>query len=185
LAVKVCNALGTLILVAIIVCSGTILVLRFLGYQPMAVLSGSMEPVYNVGGLVFIDTNVAAEEIGVGDVITYNLTEDMIVTHRVIAVDAPGRAFTTKGDANNAPDLAAVPFGSLIGKATFHIPMAGYVMMDLFTYKGLAAGAMLAGLLIILFAVPALLKAVMKGGGGAGSGGKPDEAPEAPGGQEG
>jgi hypothetical protein len=66
-----------------------------------------------------------------------------------------------------------VPFDSLIGKATFQIPMAGYVMMDLFTYKGLAAGAMLAGLLIILFAVPALLSAGKKDrdakkGGGAG-----------------
>jgi signal peptidase len=129
---------------------------KFLGFQPMGILSGSMEPAYNVGGLVFINTGSDAEEIKVGDAIAYNLNEDTVVTHRVTAIDAGQRTFTTKGDANNAEDLAPVPFDNLIGKAVFHVPRAGYVLMNLSTPKGFAAGAILIAVLIVLFVIPVL-----------------------------
>jgi signal peptidase len=129
---------------------------KLLGYQPMGILSGSMEPAYNVGGLVFINTNANAEEIKVGDAIAYHLSEDTVVTHRVMAIDREQRAFTTKGDANNAEDLAPVPFDNLIGKAVFHVPRAGYILMNLSTPKGFAAGAILIAVLIVLFVIPVL-----------------------------
>ncbi|MDR2089010.1 MAG: signal peptidase I [Clostridiales Family XIII bacterium] len=159
---KICNALGILILLAVILAAGSVTGAKLLGYQPMGILSGSMEPAYNVGGLVFIDTNARAEDIEVGEAIAYNLQEDMVVTHRVIAIDEGGRSFTTKGDANNAEDLAPVPFENLIGKAVFHVPRAGYVLMNLSTPKGFAAGAILIAVLIILFVIPVLLAPAKK-----------------------
>jgi signal peptidase len=154
---KICNALGIAILIAIIAGAGTVLGSKLLGFQPMGILSGSMEPAYNVGGLVFINTKANAEDIRVGDAIAFYLSEDMVVTHRVTAVDAADKRFTTKGDANNTEDLAPVPFDKLIGKAVFHIPQAGYILMNLSTPKGFAAGAILIAVLIVLFVVPVLL----------------------------
>jgi signal peptidase len=154
---KICSALGIGILIAIILTAGSILGAKLLGFQPMGILSGSMEPAYNVGGLVFIDTNAHAEDIRIGDAIAFYLSDDMVVTHRVTEIDAAERLFTTKGDANNTEDLAPVPFDNLIGKAVFHIPRAGYILMNLTTPKGFAAGAILLAALIILFVIPVML----------------------------
>jgi signal peptidase len=152
---RLCNIVGTAILTAIIVVAGGILLLQLLGRKPMAILSGSMEPSYNVGGVVFIDTKVKPEDIELGDVITFTLGEDTMVTHRVIAEEAD--AFITKGDANDTADLAPVPKDKLIGRAWLHIPFLGYALMNLGTRKGFAAGAILIAILIVLFIVPALL----------------------------
>jgi signal peptidase len=166
---NLCNGLGTAILLLIILAAGGIMGLTLLGYQPMAILSGSMEPAYRVGGLVFIDTNASAEEIAVGDVIAFTIGAETVVTHRVTALD--GAAFLTKGDANDSADLAPVPYGALVGRAWLHVPQAGYALMNLKTPKGFAAGALLAAVLIALFVVPALLApakkdAEKKGGNG-------------------
>jgi signal peptidase len=168
---KICNALGMAILAVIILAAGSILAARLLGFQPMGILSGSMEPSYHVGGLVFINTNVEAEDIAPGEVVAFYLRQDTVVTHRVVAVDADARTFTTKGDANNTEDLAPVPFDNLIGRAAFHIPMMGYALMNLATSKGFAAGAILLAVLIILFVLPVLLAPSKSGGPGT----QPDE----------
>ncbi|MDR2420624.1 MAG: signal peptidase I [Oscillospiraceae bacterium] len=152
---RLCNAIGTAALAAIIVVAGGTLALQLLGHKPMAILSGSMEPRYNVGGVVFIDTNAAPGDIEEGDVITYALGENTAVTHRVIAIEED--AYLTKGDANETTDLAPVPKEKLIGRAWLHIPLLGYALMNLGTRKGLAAGAIMMAALIALFAVSAAL----------------------------
>jgi signal peptidase len=152
----VCSGLGTAILIVIILASGGLLGAQILGWQPMGILSGSMEPNYHVGGLVFIDTNAVPEDIAAGDTVAFYINEDTVVTHRVIAVDPAAGTFTTQGDANNVAD-APTPFGNLIGRAGLHIPMAGYALMNLKTAKGFAAGAIMIAVLIVLFVVPVLL----------------------------
>jgi signal peptidase len=155
---KFCSTLSTLILLAIILAAGGIMLLKAIGWQPMGILSGSMEPSYHVGGLVFINTNAAAESVAPGDTIAFYLSEDTVVTHRVIEVDAPARLWFTKGDNNDSEDLAPVPFENLIGKAAkTHIPYAGTILMNLRTKKGFAGGALLLAVLIILFVIPVFL----------------------------
>jgi len=149
--------LGTTILIAIILIAGSILLMTWLGYKPLAVLSGSMEPNYHVGSLVFINTKVPAEKIQIGDVITYKATEDTVITHRVKSIDLTGKTFTTQGDANNVEDMSPIPFDDMVGKAWFQIPHLGSVLLDLPTQKGFAAGMILVAVLIILFVVPILL----------------------------
>ncbi|MDR0861647.1 MAG: signal peptidase I [Oscillospiraceae bacterium] len=150
-----CNVLGTLILLAIILAAGSILLLQVLGNTPMAILSGSMEPQYKVGGLVFINEKVTPQEIREGDVISYHLSEETVVTHRVIAIE--GETFHTKGDNNDSEDLAPVPFADMIGRAWLHIPGAGTALMNLKTAKGFGVGIIIIAVLIVLFVVPAVL----------------------------
>lgn len=116
------------VLVAIVVVFAIFLVgFRLLGYQVYNVISGSMEPTYSVGDLLYVKA-VDPDSVKVGDPITFVLNENLVVaTHRVVGIDAENRLFTTKGDANEHADAAPVHFNNLIGVPKFHIPMLGYV----------------------------------------------------------
>ncbi len=101
---------------------------NILGFVPMKVLSGSMEPRINVGDVVLV-RKVDSSIIEKGDIITYKIGTKTYVTHRVIEVLNEGEniLFRTKGDANNAEDDDLVLSDSLVGKLTFRIPKLGYV----------------------------------------------------------
>ncbi len=60
---------------------------RLGGATPYTVLTSSMEPEYPPGTLVVVRP-VPIEEIGIGDVITYQLEsgEPTVVTHRVVGL---------------------------------------------------------------------------------------------------
>lgn len=97
---------------------------RILGWQVYAVASGSMEPAYPVGALIFTH-GASPEDVSPGDCITYWQGE-ITVTHRVISVDEKRRQFITKGDANPMED-GPVSFECLVGKtALFYLPWLGY-----------------------------------------------------------
>lgn len=103
-----------------------LLVLRAAGYAPYAVLSGSMEPTYPVGSLIYVH-DTAPGTIGVGDVISFVLAEDgTVATHRVVERGADGRAFYTKGDANESRDGQPVAAENILGVVKFHVPLLGY-----------------------------------------------------------
>lgn len=128
---KVWNVITTA-LVAIIVMLAIFLVgVRVVGLQVYTVLSGSMEPVYHTGSLIYVK-NVDPYEIEEGQVITFMLDENTIATHRVVEVvpdeeDASVVRFRTKGDANDAEDGSLVHYRNVIGTPVFTIPYLGYV----------------------------------------------------------
>lgn len=100
---------------------------RLVGYQVFNVISGSMEPQYSVGDLIYV-REVNPNDIKVGMPITFVLNEDLVVaTHRVIEVDAKNYHFYTKGDANELADSEPVHFNNVIGVPQFSIPLLGYV----------------------------------------------------------
>lgn len=86
--VKVWNVITT-VLVAIVVLVALLLVgVRVAGVQPLYVMSGSMEPAFHVGSLIFVQ-KVDPAMIEVGDPITYTINEaGDYSTHRVIAIEA-------------------------------------------------------------------------------------------------
>ncbi len=100
---------------------------RLIGYTPYTVLSGSMEPHYHVGSVVYV-TDVNLEDLKEKDCITYRISGGTIVTHRIIEVieDNGELFFRTKGDANKTPD-GILPASSVIGKTVFSIPYLGYL----------------------------------------------------------
>lgn len=109
-----------------------ILILFFYGkfkYQPVAIMSNSMVPVFRLGDAVIIekinDKNI--KDIKVGTIIIYNLDNAAIV-HRVIKIINVGgeEEYITKGDNNTSPDSKSVSKSQLIGLEKFSIPKIGY-----------------------------------------------------------
>lgn len=98
-----------------------------LGHHPVIVLSGSMEPTYRVGSIIYYK-DTPFEQIEVGDPITFHGEDsDVLVTHRVVEKLEAERAFGTEGDANGSRDPENVQYENVVGKATqFCIPYAGY-----------------------------------------------------------
>lgn len=100
---------------------------KALGWQGVIVLTGSMEPALQTGGVAFVDP-VEPEEIGVGDLLTFTRpSSDQQVTHRVVEVVATpsGPRFRTKGDANDIADQWVVTGDQVVGKVRFALPHLG------------------------------------------------------------
>lgn len=99
------------------------------GYKTLVVLSGSMEPKIHTGSVVVIKPE---KEYKVGDVITFgeNTKTKVPTTHRIFEIkDENGtKTFTTKGDANNAPDQKTITQSEIIGKVLFSVPYVGYAV---------------------------------------------------------
>ncbi len=131
------NIVSTLLVILIVALCAIVVLPRVLGMRPFAVLSGSMEPAYHVGSLIYVK-ETPPEEIEVGDPITFVLNEDLVVaTHRVVRIDAEGEYFYTKGDANDAEDISPVYFKNLVGKPMLSIPYLGYVSAFINTKPGI------------------------------------------------
>jgi signal peptidase len=105
--------------------------LTALGYKPVAVYSGSMEPKIRVGGLA-LDRAIAAKDVRIGDVITFSdpYVKGRLVTHRVIDIlQTPhGLAYRTKGDANPGRDPWTIRLAGQVGRVSFSVPIAGYIL---------------------------------------------------------
>jgi len=140
------------VLVGIVVLLAIALVgVRLIGLQPFVVLSGSMEPTYHVGSLIYVKS-VDYKELKVGDPITYMISQDTVVTHRIVEVlvdeeDPNTIRYFTQGDANAVADGSSVHYKNIIGKPVFSIPYLGYVSNYIQnppgTYIAIAVGAIL------------------------------------------
>jgi signal peptidase len=131
--------------------------LTVLGYKPVAVYSGSMKPSIPVGGLA-VDRAIAARDVRVGDVITFSdpYVKGRLVTHRVIDIlQTPhGLAYRTKGDANSARDPWTIRLSGQVGRVSFTVPVAGYVLYYAHTRE--VRGALIC--LVALFALFGMLR---------------------------
>ncbi|OUZ12572.1 signal peptidase I [Aeromicrobium sp. PE09-221] len=108
-----------------------VLLPRLAGATPYAVLTSSMEPTLPPGTLV-VARPVAPEQIGVGDVITFQLSSGrpLTATHRVTAVEQRldgERSFVTKGDANATADPAVVRPVQVRGELWYAVPYLGHL----------------------------------------------------------
>ena len=98
-------------------------------YEPIAIISNSMHPVFNRGDVVVLrkaDKN-ELKKIDKYTIIVYSIDSQQIV-HRVIdkKVENGKLVFQTMGDANNAPDSRLVNEEQVIGVYQFSIKYIGY-----------------------------------------------------------
>lgn len=155
---KVWNIVATVLVTAAVILALLLVGVRVLGLQVYAVLSGSMEPAYHTGSLIYVQ-KTAPEEIQVGDAITFVMDESLTVaTHRVVAVDEEKRFFTTKGDANDTVDGAPVAFENLIGKPVLTIPYLGYFSNFIQSPPGVYIAIGAGGIILLLAFLPDLLQ---------------------------
>ncbi len=129
------------------------------GHQLYIITGGSMNPTFEAGSLAILDP-VSADEIDVGDVITYRgaSAETPLTTHRVREVNESGgeRSFVTRGDANRVDD-PPVMAEQLVGRVVYTVPYAGRLMEFGQTRRGLLTLVIIPGLVIIGFEVRNLL----------------------------
>ena len=148
---KTWNIIST-VLVSLVVLLALLLVgARVFGLQVFTVLSGSMEPTYHTGSLIYVK-KVDPYTIRSGQVITFMLDENTVATHRVVGVvpdeeDPSVIRFRTKGDANENEDGGLVHYKNVIGTPVFTIPylgfVANYIQHPPGMYIAIAAGAIL------------------------------------------
>ena len=127
---------------------------RLIGFEVYTVLSGSMEPAYQTGSVIWVQ-ECEPEEVEVGDAITFVMNEDLVVaTHRVVEIDAENQYFYTKGDANDAPDAAPVHFNNLIGTPVFTVPHLGYFVNYIQNPPGCYVALVVCAVVLILMFLP-------------------------------
>ena len=149
--------ISTVLVVIVVVVALLLVGARLFGLQVYAVLSGSMEPTYHVGSVIYVEP-VDPSEIQVGDPITFVMNEELTVaTHRVVRIDAENSHCYTKGDANENPDAAPVHFNNLLGKPVFTIPYLGYISSYVQSPPGMYYAIAVGVLLLVLVFVPDML----------------------------
>ena len=128
---KVWDAVTTVLVALVVVLAVLLVGVRVVGMQVFTVLSGSMEPTYHTGSLIYVK-EVDPFQLEADDVITFMLDENTVATHRIVEVvpdeeDPTVVRFRTKGDANDAVDGGLVHYKNVIGSPVFTIPKLGYV----------------------------------------------------------
>ena len=110
------------------------------GLEVFAIRGGSMAPALPVGAAI-VAVRTAPEDIKVGDVVTIRADNGVVVTHRVIEIDASEANvwLRTKGDANATPDAVPIPITSVVGVVAITVPAAGYLIALLTTFAGLTS----------------------------------------------
>ena len=154
---KIWETVTTTLVILVVIFAIFLMGSRLVGLQVFNVISGSMEPTYSVGDLLYVKT-VDPDSVKVGDPITFVLNEDLVVaTHRVVAVDRENRQFVTKGDANETEDANPVHFNNLVGVPVFAIPLLGYVSAYIQNPPGMYVAIALGVALLAVVFLPDLL----------------------------
>ncbi len=157
---RIWNIFTTILIILAVLLAISLAGVRLFGFQVYTVLSGSMEPTYHVGSLIYVQ-KVEPKDVKVGDPITFVLNEQLVVaTHRVVDIDIDEQGmirFQTKGDANTSVDGGKVHQANLLGKPVFTIPYLGYVASFIQNRPGLYITIAIVAILILLMFLPELL----------------------------
>ena len=149
---------GLVILVAILLIG-----VRLFGFMPYTVLSGSMEPTYPTGSMIYV-VEVDPNSLEVDDPVTFYLDKNrtVVATHRIIEVMDdeffPGqKVYRTQGDNNDDPDSEPLPSNRVIGKPVFCIPLLGYFANFVQTSPGRYIALIACGVILLVTFIPDLL----------------------------
>jgi len=111
--------------VCLVLAIALVAVPRVSGVEFRAIITGSMTPEIPVGSLIVI-VPTKADDIKVGDDISFVTAGDKVVTHRVVEIDREKNEFITWGIAND-PSARDAPnrYENIIGVVRFHTPHMG------------------------------------------------------------
>lgn len=135
------------------------------GYQLKTVLSGSMEPTFQTGSVIAVKPLSSEERKSLkkDDVITFQASEEKLITHRVIGVSSSGDhvMYETKGDNNKTADMEPVLSENVRAVYTgFTIPYVGYFIDFAQSKEGSAILLIGPGLLLLGYAAFSIFQAI-------------------------
>ena len=158
---KIWNVVSRILVALVVLLAIALVGVRLVGIKTYAVVSGSMEPTYPTGSLLYVKS-IDIKELKVGDAITFMADEDTVATHRIIEIipdeeDSSVLRFRTQGDANETADGAPVHYKNIIGKPMFAIPYLGYFAHFVQNPPGLYLAIGFAVVLVLLVFLPDML----------------------------
>lgn len=93
------------------------------GYKPLVIISGSMEPILKVGGILYYK-EIELDKYTKEDIVVFK-SNKYLISHRIVEIN--DRGFITKGDANKNIDSKPLKINEVLGKGTnWSIPYIGY-----------------------------------------------------------
>ena len=157
---KVWNIISGTLMALVVILALLLVGARLVGLQVFDVLSGSMEPTYHTGSVIYVK-EVDPTDIQVGQVITFKRDGTTVVTHRVVEIvtdedDPTAISFRTKGDANESEDGGLVTSQNVIGTPVFTIPYLGYVAEYVQNPPGMYVAICAGAILLLLVLLPDL-----------------------------
>jgi signal peptidase len=113
-------------------------------------------------GAVAIIAKDHLDAIKPGDVVTFQVPNSAVITHRITRIsDVGGVSYLeTKGDANAQPDPSLIPASWVIGRVAFSVPLAGYLLALPTSPLGIVA---IVSLVLCLLGLHALLLGARNG----------------------
>ncbi len=119
------------------------------GYKILQVMSGSMSGEFETGDTILIKEIKEESDLKIGDVITYRIAKNTLVTHRIVNITKTGESlnYTLKGDANNVEDSEKILFSSIEGIYVKKLILIGKIISFMQKPYGM----------VIIFVVPILL----------------------------
>ena len=151
--------IATTVIVGIIgVLAVAYICLMLFGLRGYTVLSGSMEPTYKTGSVIYVKS-VSSSELKEKDVITFRTATGAVATHRIVElVDEDGiTKYRTKGDANENVDGSLVAPEKVIGTPVFSIPYLGYVLTYIQSPPGSYVAIAVGAVLLLFVILPGLI----------------------------
>ena len=155
--------LGTIITATIAILAVAIVGLKIAGFRTFTVLSGSMEPEYPVGAMIYVKPT-DYKTLKVGDVISYVANNDKtIVTHRIVSIEKDTKdpetlRFKTQGDANASADANLVHYKNILGTPVLTIPHLGYIAHNIQQPPGIYITLVVGTLLLAWTFLPGTLE---------------------------
>lgn len=148
---KIWNIVTTTLLVVMMLLIAAMYLPKVFGIEPLIVLSGSMEPTYPTGSLLYVK-EIAQEDVKENTPITFKLDDETLVTHRVVSVTDQGK-YITKGDNNEQIDGGdGVSYDKIIGTPIFHVNKLGLLADKLSQMQGkIIFGTIVVVLIILMF----------------------------------
>ena len=155
---KIWNGINSVLIGLVLLLAIVLAGVRLVGLDIYVVLSGSMEPAYMTGSVIYVK-DIDMQDLEAEDDITYKLPDGTVATHRIIEVtEKDGQtAFRTKGIANELADGEAVPASNVIGKPIFTIPYLGYLVQYIHSTSGRYATIAVGATLLLLICLPDIL----------------------------